>query len=186
MAALDAFAGLPYPFGPCLTRAGGAGAGLKSPIQTAGTLLTLVRGDPPWGDDRRITVEVWSDALPHVRGYQLALRVSGAAPAGLRLVDAVVDANHPDGAFGRRPALMLRDIADGRIASVLLQGDAFSDTPAYLGTFVFEPSPAAAGIFEISLRAEATLLRRATTELIDWRPEGGLSVDVGAPGATPR
>jgi len=159
LAVLDAFGGLSYPDGnPCAALAPEPGGG-KAAGFAGGNLLRLV----PWRTTLRpgetLRVDVYGSSLVDLRGYQVALAVSGGAVGTLEPVAAEVDVDRADYAFRGLGSFPASDGPGARLASALEQGGASPDGEVYLGSFTFRPSGGARGTFEVSFRPDEVLLR---------------------------
>jgi len=160
-AVLDAFGGTPYPDAdPCaLPRDGN----LASSLPVAQLRLRPSRTRVAVGG--LVSIDVYLDNAVELRGYQLAVDVSGEVPGSARLIESVVDATRVDFVFADEPHYATKDLNRGRLAAATLTQQFQATSGAYLGTFVFQVSRQASGVLEFALRTgeESILLINAAT-----------------------
>ncbi|MEK6676107.1 MAG: hypothetical protein AABZ47_10695, partial [Planctomycetota bacterium] len=186
LALLDAFAGNPYTDtcpDPCsgenlmMAPGGGESSGMSSEGeggQGAGGMgmstatISAVGNKSSMKPNSVLTVNVFVDSPIALRGYQVALDVSGGSAGTLSLESLVVTDTRTDFVFYTLSDVPAIDNGNARVASALFSGTANGTPAKYLATYTYRASSDAHGMFVISPRQADTLLRDANREAIAW------------------
>lgn len=175
-ASLNAFAGAFPCLHPCAPENACGAPGSPSPLtNTEGGALsrrplaelfieTSAKRIRPGGS---VSVDVYIGEIFDLSGYQVAMDQAGGRRGALFLEDASVDTVRVDYVFGNKEGVSATDPPGGRVVNVLLFGGVRVDGRGYLATFVFRASADAAGIFQVAVRPEGTLLGDSTDQHID-------------------
>ena len=127
-----------------------------------------------------VTVEVFIDAASNLRGYQLALEVSGGSTGTLTLESMSIDLLHVDAndafdyVFNGAPSDSADNDISGFQAAWLQSGGMSVGPDKYLGTFKLRASIDAHGTFTIDLRPADTFLRDSNSLPVPWESAGSL------------
>jgi len=143
-------------------------------VEAAGEKYTgpLVSIVPAGESDDGYTFDVYVSRVVDLRGYQVAVEVTGGDSGQLKVEDVRIDPARKDYVFRSLVPFTATDVTGARLAGALLRSDGGSDaeTPAYLGSFTFRPSDDAQGLFEVRVRLEKqSLLRDSDGEAIEFR-----------------
>ena len=148
----------------CSTR-GAGGEGGESPLMDpptsgGGTVeITLLAKESTRSGETVYEVEVFASDFVDLRGYQVAVDITGGETGTLDLEDVYIDLERKDHVFGGLASYDAVDVGNGRMMCVLSEGGVSSIDPLYLGTFVLRAAPETSGTFQVIPRAgDGTIL----------------------------
>lgn len=142
-------------------------------------LMTVV---PAGESDGAYLVDVFVQGVTNLRTYQVRLISTGGQTGELVREEVIIDKSRPDYVFGEAEVVAVEDQGGGRAMGVLVEGSVAKATPAYLGTYVFGPSPDASGTFEVAIdTSERTFLADAQNEIFEFRAGPPALISIGAP-----
>jgi hypothetical protein len=98
--------------------------------------------------------DVFVQGVTNLRIFQVGLAVEGGTAGSLVREDIRTDKTRPDYVFHDMQVVGETDELGGRLVGVLFDGAIDRAEPGYLGTYIFRPSPDAAGTFSINLDTE--------------------------------
>ena len=126
-------------------------------------------------------------AASDLRGYQLALEVTGGTSGTLTLESLSIDINDDDYVFDDPPSTVhiAEDEISGRLAAGLQSGGMSVEPDKYLGTFKLRASNDADGTFTIDLRPADTFLRNSNIQPIPWQSAGEIHATAECKGYCP-
>ncbi|NOT01721.1 MAG: hypothetical protein HOP29_13950 [Phycisphaerales bacterium] len=116
--------------------------------------VTLVASAAHVQPGQTVGIDVRLGRLSTMRGYQVAVEVSGGSTGTLTLEEVFVDDQVGDYLFAGRNAMWGGDLSQSRLANVLNSGSVTTTTEKYACTFVFRASNDASGTFSITLQTD--------------------------------
>ncbi|NOT02593.1 MAG: hypothetical protein HOP29_18455 [Phycisphaerales bacterium] len=116
--------------------------------------VTLVASAAHVQPGQTVGIDVRLGRLSTMRGYQVAVEVSGGSTGTLTLEGVFVDDQTGDYLFAGRNATWGGDLSQSRLANVLNSGSVTTTTEKYACTFVFRASNDASGTFSITLQTD--------------------------------
>ena len=125
-----------------------------------------------------VTLDVYIDEVWDVRGYQVAVEAVGGRRGAFVLQEIRTDTDRADYVFGDSEGVLAADESGGRVANVLLSDGVGVDDGAYLATFVFRASADAAGLFQIAVRPEDTVLGNSAGQPIGVSSLSSVTIEV--------
>jgi hypothetical protein len=145
---------------------------------TAGPVISLVpAGQSP---DGLYLVDVFVQGATNLRTYQIAVVVTGGTSGELLRDELQIETTRPDFVFGELNAISAADQTGGRLAGVLIDGGVDRPAASYLGTYSFQPSPDAAGTFQVSIDSRPhSFLLDAGNEMLEFRTAPAALVTIG-------
>jgi len=143
-----------------------------------GPSLRLVPSATSITGGETVRVDVYSQGVNNLRGYQVALQTSGGRVGTLLLEGAAIAESIGDYVFRGQSSYPIVDGQRRRLANALAQGGVASDGSGYLGSFEFRPSAGAKGTFQISFRSKETFLRNAASDAIATSLGAAVNVQV--------
>ncbi len=157
----------------------------ESPVPAPGPnpsspMLTMETTGPV---DGVYLIDVFVQGVRNLRSYQIGLLVEGGSSGELMREEVVIDNTRPDFVYGQLPTISAADEVGGRLMGVLINGSVERNSPAYLGTYAFRPSPDAAGVFEIKFDTETkSLMQDGQNATMQFRtgPPALIAVGEGA------
>ncbi len=87
-----------------------------------------------------------------LRGYELVLRATGGTSGRLRLTEISFDAGRGDDPFVGLERVPVIDMVRGRAARFVVRPGVVWQGRAYLGTFSFQASGRARGMFDVTVQ----------------------------------
>ncbi len=183
---LEAFGGTPYSQF-CPEPCGGAAASGSSPTPSIPAVVSLVVNSSALQSGGLLSVDVYLDNLVDLRGYQVALDVTGGTTGTLSRESVTVDTRHADPqgngdyVFFGSQSVTATDEIGGRLAAALYNGGVSSGSAKYAGTFTFRASMDASGTFNVGVRMADTLLRDSNIALIEAQATGIVQVSIPIP-----
>ena len=178
VAVLNAFAGID----PCCS---GGGASPGGPMAPGPILLpaaiTLVANPTTIAPGASATVEGFISGASDLRGYQVALSVTGGTSGTLDVETLSIDIVRPNYVFSGLSNVTALDESGVRLGGALYSGGVNTGSNKYLGTFTFRASSDADGTFTVDFRTGETLLRDSNMGSITWDSGGSVDITVQAP-----
>jgi hypothetical protein len=178
LAILDAFSGTAYtdatPCGSSLA----AQSTARATAAPSGT-LTLVPSATTISRFGTVRIDVYGEGLADVRGYQVAVEVTGGASGQLGPVQASVDAKRDDRLFEGQTAFPVVDTKGSRIGGALWHGAVSTTARVYLGSFDFRADALTTGTFHVGFRTSETLLWGASPTPVEAATSPGVDITVG-------
>ncbi len=167
---------------PAATETGATG-GSGSATETFEISLSTRSASGPAG--ARFEVDVFADRVSGLRGYELALALTGGSSGTLEIDDVRVDERRRDYVFAGLKPLTAVDVSAPRIVSLLHEGSVDSATPAYLATFVYQSSRDASGTFQVTVvpgdGTRGTMAGHSNRRPIQPILDNGTTITVTAP-----
>jgi len=115
--------------------------------------ITLIADQQRIGSGGRLTVDVFAEGVPDVRGYEISLEVLGWR-GSLEPTRVYIDSSRADYVFAAMGGLTAVDPIGQRLMGVLAQGSTSALERVYLGSFELQASRGAAGTFEVNGRSD--------------------------------
>jgi hypothetical protein len=144
-----------------------------------GPTLTIVPSKTSVNPGDLVSFDVFINAVQDLRGYQIALDVSGKAGA-LQIADIAVDKTRADFVFGSEQVVDAGDTNGIRLVAALFAGSTSVTGQKYLGTFTYQTSKSTQGQFTATLRMnEDSALRDSNSLPIGFQAAGPATINVG-------
>jgi len=128
-----------------------------------------------------VAIDVFLENVVDLRGYQVALEVTGGQAGRVDVHEIAIDTGREDYVFDSSPAVTATDSVGARLAVALFRDGVQVSGPNYLGTFQVRASADAKGRFSVTLRAgQDSMLRASDGEAIPFRAGPAAVVNVQA------
>lgn len=149
---------------------------LSKGASPSGAAITVV---PVSQSNGQYVFDAFAQNAAGVRTYQVKLAATGGDRGSLSLSEVRIDEARADYVFHGNEAVKAADQSGSRLGGTLFNGTVDVASPMYLGTWVFQASPDAAGSFHIKVMAEGdTFLANTRNETIASSATGA-TVQIG-------
>jgi len=156
------------------------------PVAPIGPTITVVPSATQVQAGQPINVDVFISGVTDLRGYQVAVDVSGGRTGQLSISDMTVDTSRPDFVFGNAQAVNTVDRATGRMLAAMYSGGVAALQSKYLGSYTLS-SNGAAGDFTVQVRlGNDTMLRSSNGDSISHQLGADATINVGGFETAPR
>lgn len=156
------------------------------PIAPVGPTLSVVSSATQVQPGEPITVDVFVSGVTDLRGFQVALDVTGGRTGQLAISDMVIDTSRADFIFGNAQAVNTVDRSTGRMVAAMYSGGIAAFQPKYLGSYTLS-SAGAAGDFSVQVRlGDDTMLRSSSGDSISHQLGAEATINVGGIVNAPR
>jgi len=145
-----------------------------------GAMMTVVPAQRTLSPGESMTLDVFVNGVPSLRGYQAALAVTGGASGSVAVTDLWIQKDRPDYVFGKLDKLDAVDRVGARLGGVLMDGGVDATGPLYLGSYTVQASADASGTFRINIRDDDSDLRNPQSFQIRFAPGPDATITVGA------
>jgi hypothetical protein len=159
---------------------GGAMAG-STPTAGATAALSLTTSEATVKLGETIDVHVFASGVEDLRAYQVKLTVDGGTEGELTLGDLRIDTDRADYVFSGLKEVHAADLSGSRIGGALVSGGVDALAPVYLGTYTFQTSAGAAGVFSVTVDSTsgASVLMDSKSMPMPFAAPSALMVSVG-------
>lgn len=152
-----------------------------SPIAPAGPTLNVKAVQATAAAGTMVSFDVYLSGASDLRGYQVAVDVTGGDNGKLTLADIHQDVNRADWVFAGQQIVNASDLNGSRVVAALWNGGVDAGSMKYIGTFSYQASDDASGTFTAKVRvSEDTALRDSNSAPIGYQAGAVGSVQIGA------
>ncbi len=161
--------------------AGGGATGGSTPTPGATAALTLTTSHAAVKMDETVDVHVFASGIKDLRAYEVKLNVDGGTDGELTLADLRIDTDRDDYVFSGLKEVHATDLSGSRIGGALVSGAIDAVAPVYLGTYTFQTSARAAGVFGVSVEMGngTPILMDSKGTPVPFAPPSALQVTIG-------